>query len=357
MASPAGDRTEKPTAKRLRDARERGQVARSHDLAAAISLMGATLMLGWMGPTILQAVMARLASGLVAADEAARMTFEGPTLAREVWSAGGFLALVAGPAIGVAAALSVGGSVLQVGWSFAPKALTLNWSRLSPATGLKRFGPMRAVPELTKALLGITALSVLAWVSMRPFLERSAMLTAMTPLEAAGYGWQQAWSLLWRASLLLAALAAADFAWQRWRWTSDLRMTHQEVRDESRLQEGSPELKARVRRVQREMSRRRMLQAVKTATVVVTNPTHVAVALEYRRHEMAAPIVVAKGQDLLAARIRKVAAANGVPLVENVPLARALYSSVDVGDAIPAGLFGAVAEMLAYLVRLKQLIL
>jgi flagellar biosynthetic protein FlhB len=134
-------------------------------------------------------------------------------------------------------------------------------------------------------------------------------------------------------------------------------MTRQEVRDEAKLNEGSPEIKARVRRVQREMSRRRMLQAVKTATVVVTNPTHFAVALEYRRSEMVAPRVVAKGQDHMAARIRALAREHGVPIVENVTLARALHKSAEIGDTIPAALFGAVAEVLAYLVRIKQLVL
>jgi len=134
-------------------------------------------------------------------------------------------------------------------------------------------------------------------------------------------------------------------------------MTRQEVRDEARMSEGNPEMKARVRRVQREMNRSRMLKAVPQATVVITNPTHFAVALEYRRQEMSAPKVVAKGQDLMAARIRKIAREHGVPIVENVTLARALYKNVDIGDTIPGSLFGAVADVLAYLVRIKQLVL
>jgi flagellar biosynthetic protein FlhB len=162
---------------------------------------------------------------------------------------------------------------------------------------------------------------------------------------------------LWRASLTLALLAGADYGLQYWRWYAQVKMTRQEVKDEFRANDGNPEIKARVRRVQREMTRRRMLHAVKTATVVITNPTHFAVALTYRRGEMAAPMVVAKGQDLMAARIRKVAAQHGVPTVEHVTLARALYKSAEIGDAIPGDLFGAVAEVLAYLVRLKQIVL
>jgi flagellar biosynthetic protein FlhB len=153
------------------------------------------------------------------------------------------------------------------------------------------------------------------------------------------------------------ALGAADYAVQRWRWFMNLKMTRKEVRDDAKGNEGNPEIKARVRRIQRDMARNRMLKSVETATVVITNPTHFAVALEYRRGEMAAPVVVAKGQDHLAARIRTIARERGVPIVENVTLARALYKTADVGQTIPADLFGAVAEILAYLVRLKQLML
>ena len=159
------------------------------------------------------------------------------------------------------------------------------------------------------------------------------------------------------AIALLLALGAADFLVQRWRTASGLKMSKQEVKDEARSAEGSPELKARVRQVQREMSKRRMLKAVQTATVVVTNPTHYAVALHYDRASMVAPMVVAKGMDHMAAHIKELARKHGVPTVENVPLAQALYKGTEVGETIPGPLFGAVAEVLAYLVKLKQLVL
>jgi flagellar biosynthetic protein FlhB len=160
--------------------------------------------------------------------------------------------------------------------------------------------------------------------------------------------------MLMRCGLALLALSGADYALQRWRFMKSLRMTKQEVRDEVRLTEGSPEIKARVRRVQREMARRRVLTATARATVVITNPTHYAVALEYQRNVMAAPRVVAKGRGFLAQRIKAVAREHSVPLVENVALARALYHSVDVDELIPPTLFEAVAEVLAYLVRIGQ---
>ncbi len=155
----------------------------------------------------------------------------------------------------------------------------------------------------------------------------------------------------------LLMIAAADYGVQRWRHWTSLKMTKQEVRDEAKGEGGSPEMKARVKKVQRDMTRRRMLKAVKTATVVITNPTHYAVALEYNRTVSPAPRVVAKGKDLLAAKIRAAARDAGVPIIENVSLAQALYKGVEVGETIPADLFGAVAEVLAYLVRIKQLML
>jgi flagellar biosynthetic protein FlhB len=168
--------------------------------------------------------------------------------------------------------------------------------------------------------------------------------------------WTHAVAFLKRAAIALLALAAADFGLQKWRTAQSLKMTKQEVRDDHRLAEGNPEIKARVRRVQREMFRKRMLAAVPKATVVVTNPTHFAVALQYTRGQ-AAPEVVAKGADNMALRIRTIAREHGVPIVENPALARAIYRQVDVGEFIPGDLFEAVAEVLAYLIRLEQLVL
>jgi flagellar biosynthetic protein FlhB len=358
MASPqGGERTEKPTAKKIRDAVEHGQVARSRDLSAALSLAGMTLVLGWFGARMASMVGIRMAQVLSTFGDHARTDINAVGLATTMWADAGLLASVAGPPAAAAAAISVLVSLVQVGWTYSPKAIQLNWNRLNPATGFQRIGPMQAGPELAKALLGMAAIGALCYFFVREFYDEAPRLMAMTPAESAAYAWDRLWSLLWRASLALAMLAGGDYGVQRWRWYSQLKMTRQEVRDEAKSHEGNPEIKARVRRIQRDMARRRMLHAVKTATVVVTNPTHFAVALEYRRQEMTAPVVVAKGQDEMAARIRAAAREHGVPMVENVTLARALYKTADVGDAIPASLFGAVAEVLAYLVRLKQLVL
>jgi len=352
-----GERTEKPTAKRLKDARERGQVARSRELASALSLAGAVLTIGWIGATALGAIRERLMRGLVTLGDQATGGIDAATLATLMWQDAGLLARVVGPPLAVAALVSILASFMQIGWAYAPKALQLDWSRLSPAQGLSRLKPGPASVEVLKSMAGMLVVGAVAYYALRSMGAETPALVAMTPIEASAFGWSRVVTFLGQGSLALVVLAGADYGVQRWRWFSQLKMSRQDVRDEARSQDGSPELKARVRRAQRDMSRRRMLQDVKAATVVITNPTHFAVALTYQRAEMAAPRVVAKGQDLMAARIRAVARQHGVPIVENVTLARALYKSAEIGDAIPASLFGAVAEVLAYLVRLKQLVL
>ncbi len=351
------DRTERPTSRRIREARERGQVARSRDLASAISLAGVVIALGWFGARVIRGMATRLATGLDALAVQGHAAIDGQTLAHVLWSDGALFASIVAPAAVGAAVASIGGSLLQTGWVSSPKALQLNWNRLNPATGFARFSPKQALPELGKALAGVAVLAGVAFVVIHESVNRSMDLMAMAPVPAAREGWSWIARLLFRSTLVLVGLAGLDYGVQRWHWFTSLKMTRREIVDEQKMNEGNPAVKGKIRRLQLEMTRRRMLQAVKTATVVVVNPTHYAVALRYERQVMAAPLVVAKGKDLLAARIRTVAREHGVPIVENVALARALYKGAEVGDTIPAALFGAVAELLAYLVRLKQLIL
>jgi flagellar biosynthetic protein FlhB len=352
-----GERTEKPSAKKIKDARERGQVARSRDLSAALSLAAATLGLSWLGVDMMSTIATRLMAGLGSLADHAHQTIAPGMVSGLLWTDAGLLLKIAGPPALIAAVLSVGVSLAQVGWTMSPKSIELNWARLSPAAGLGRLKPMQSMPELIKALLGLAVVGTVGYLIVYEFYLQAPGLMGMTATESARVAWDRLWTLLWRCSIALVVLAAADYANQYWQWYSNLKMTKQEVIDESKSNDGRPEIKARVRRVQREMARNRMLAAVETATVVVTNPTHYAVALEYHRGEMAAPRVVAKGIDHMAARIREIARKHDVPIVENVTLARALHKHAEVGDSIPADLFGAVAEVLAYLVRIKRLML
>jgi flagellar biosynthetic protein FlhB len=267
------------------------------------------------------------------------------------------LGLVCGPVALATVITVIAVQAAQGGLLLATEALTFDLNRLNPATGLRRLGLTQGGLDTVKAIAISTAVVVLAWQGITAVIATSPGLARLAPLTAAATGWNDSLALLRRLSILLLVFAVADYGLQRWRFTKSVRMTKQEVRDDHKLSEGNPEVKGRVRRIQMEMTRRRMFAAVPQATLVITNPTHYAVALEYHRGAMAAPRVLAKGQNLIAQRIKAIAREHNVPVVENPPLARALYSGVEIGDFIPAALFEAVAEVLAYLIKLRQLVL
>jgi flagellar biosynthesis protein FlhB len=357
MAENQHDRTEQPTLKRRREARKRGQVARSRDLSLAVSLLGLTAAVGVFGPGMLGRLRSMVSDGLLALADVARRDVQAGDIVSLMVTNGLTFTGIVGPLMGAAVLVAVVAGVGQSGFHLSTEALELNWGRLNPARGLKRLSVGQAGPETLRACLAAVVLTTIAWSIGRALMADAVRFPGMAPSTSAGRGWSDMVAVLWRGGFALLALGAADYAFHRWRLTQSLRMTKREVRDEARLNEGNPEIKARVRRTAREMVRRRMLKAAAKATVVITNPTHYAVALEYRRDKTPAPVVVAKGRDLVAGRIREIARVNGVPIVENAPLARALHKGADVGDTIPADLFGAVAEVLAYLIRIKQLML
>ncbi len=353
----AGEKTEHASQKKLKDAREKGQVVRSRDLVVAFASLAITLALVGTGTSMMSRLAARVGMGLTRIGDTPLASIGAHDLATMVATDMGFVGLIVGPLLLTAAVVSVAGNVAQSGWVFAPQNLQLNFERLSPSKGLARLKPSQSWVDLLKQAVSVTAISVLAVRVVTEVVTDSPRLMWMAPAETARTGWQHLLSLLWRVGFALLALAGADYGLQFWRQRSSLKMSKQELKDEAKGSEGSPEVKARVRKIQREMNKRRMLKAVTSATIVVTNPTHFAVALEYRRERMSAPVVVAKGKDLMAQRIKKIAREAGVPVVENVSLAQALFKGSEVGDAIPGALFGAVAEVLAYLVRIKQLML
>ena len=311
----------------------------------------------------LQAV-AELQSRLVSAQQAMERDYwklrEIETRYRVLFDAANdavLVAVVVAPVMTVAAFMGLAGNLVQSGWVFAPERLTPDFTRLSPSNGFKRFAPSQAGITVLKATLAVAIVSTLLYSLAEQAMADTPRLAWMSPGAAAAEGWHWLWRLLMQGGMALLALAGADVGYQWWKHYQSLKMTKQELRDEAKGSDGNPEVKARVRKIQREMTRRRMLADVKSATLVITNPTHFAVALEYRRGAMSAPKVVAKGQDLLALRIREIAREAGIPIIENKPLAQALFKGAEVGQAIPGDLFGAVAEVLAYLVRVRQLML
>lgn len=351
------DRTEQPTGKRLKEAREKGQIARSRDLALAAASVAATIGLAKLGGRLVSGLAEDLASRLAHVGDAPLKTVTAGDINGIVVHCATALAWLVGPIALATMVAGVGMHGFQGGWSFAPEALQFNWSRLNPANGVKKLGLMQSGVDTLKTLIGVSVISYLAYQTTTVVAEDALRLAWLTPLDSAVVAWGHAESLLWRVAWGLGLLALGDYALQKYRLTSSLKMTKQEVKDEAKGAEGNAEVKGRMRRIQRDMARRRMLQDVARATVVITNPTHYAVALEYRRDKMVAPVVLAKGGDLVALRIREKARSHGVPIIENKPLAQALFRTAEVGDTIPAPLFNAVAEVLAYLIRIKQLML
>jgi flagellar biosynthesis protein FlhB len=352
MAAPEDldSRTEPASQRRRDEARQEGRVTFSAELAGGLLLLSAMLLLATMarslGGALVDAVHDGLAeprhATLVAGDAA---DLFGHEFRRWLASAGGLLALLLLVGSGVA--------VAQVGFHLAPDKLAPDFGRLAPDDPLAKLISGAALVRGGLNLLKVVALALIAWAVLH---GRIGFLTAAGEGDAghlASRGWELTLRLAISVAAALFVLGAADYAFQRFRFERALRMTRQEVKEELKREEGDPQVRARVRRVQREMARRRMMAAVPKASVVVTNPTHIAVALRYERGVTAAPRVVAKGEGFIAERIMELARQHGIPVVERRPLARALFKAVAIGQEIPRDLFYVVAEVLAYVYRMR----
>jgi flagellar biosynthetic protein FlhB len=345
------DKTEDPTEKRKKDSRDKGEIARSKELnTLAIMLAGAGALLIF-GGALAQEMM-----------ELMRMNF---TLSREVIldqrNMGNFLlhsgqmALVAIQPVMITLLLAaLIGPISLGGWLFAAGSMAPKFSRMNPGAGLKRMFSAKAIVELLKALAKFLIVLFVALAVLSADID-DLMRIAHEPLEMAIIHSLQVvgWSTLWMACGLII-IAAVDVPVQLWESHKKLLMTKQEVRDEHKDQEGRPEVKQRIRQLQRDMSQRRMMAAIPEADVVITNPTHYAVALKYDPDKGSAPVLVAKGNDFLALKIREIAVANDVLLLESPALARSIYYSTELEQEIPGGLYLAVAQVLAYVYQIRQ---
>lgn len=345
------DRTEQASEKRLQEARDKGEVPRSRDLSGAmVVLAGAVMMMS--GSSAMYAHMQHIyALGMGYSREALfsdHLTSQvlGAVM-REV------LALLT-PIFAVTLVAAVGSTVAIGGLNFSSEALIPKFERLDPIAGFGRLFSLNGLIELAKSLIKVLFIGG-ALVLLLRHDEASVMATGG---EAIGAGVGQSLSLVAHASLLFAVvlgvIGGIDAVWQRFDFGRRHRMSKQEVKDEHKDTEGNPQMKGRIRQMQQQLARRRMIQDVPKADVIVVNPTHFAVALRYDDARMRAPRVVAKGVDILAQQIRMVASAHNIPLVEAPPLARALYATTDLGHEIPAALYVAVAQILAYVYQLKQ---
>jgi len=350
MADDFQDKTEKPTPKRRAKAREKGQVARSKDLSTALVLLIGLFCLVLWGPVLgrktlemLRVWLGQIRPGLVGPNQVSSlfMTF-GLTM-------GGLLTPIF-ISLSVAAVL---GNYAQVGRIFSTERITPDLSRLQFFKGFKRLFSPNTVVELAKSLAKIAIIGLVAYFSVKRELTGVMPLLDQSVGQILLYLSGTVFRVSIRIILALLALGALDYLYQRYRFEKDLKMTKQEVKDEMRQSEGDPKVKARIKSLMRQMATKRMIAEVPNADVVVTNPTHYAVALKYDSANMIAPQVVAKGRGFLALKIIAVAQEAGVPRVENRSLARSLYRLVEVGKSIPTSLYRAVAEVLAYIYRLR----
>lgn len=345
-------KTEEATPQKLEEARKKGDVAKSADVAPALSLLGATAVIvmggGYFATSIGEAFMPFIAQPhlLIGGLEAGAGVEIGMNA---VWAVAPFLgAVMLATIIG-----GVGGNVFQSGFLFSAEKMKPKWEKVSPMGGLKRiFGP-DGLMQFAQTFAKLIAVSVICWMVLKPHMREFENMAAMSPAAILPLARDMMIALMASTLVFLVLGAGADFIWQRMRFAKRQRMTLEEVKEEYKNTEGDPHVKAKLKQIRMQRSRQRMMQNVPKATVIVTNPTHYSVALRYEAGD-AAPVCVAKGVDALALRIREVAREHDVPIVENVPLARALYAAVDIDETIPREHFEAAARIIGFVMQKRK---
>ena len=347
----SGERSEQPTARRKQESRKKGQVPRSRELNTMLSLLFGALGLLMLGGSM-SAELASLVEASFSFDRA--VAFDKEMVPVHLMSTVISALMILIPFFLVMVAGSFVGPLMMGGWSFSPSAMAFKLEKLSPLKGIKRIVSAKGLLELLKALFKFLLLMTATIILFDIFLNQILNLGSQPPEQAFAEATHLlVWSLL-TLSFTMIFIVVFDVPFELWNHTKQLKMTKQEIKDEMKESEGRPEVKSRIRAMQREASQRRMMDDVPTADVVITNPTHFAVALKYVDKPGAAPLVVAKGRDLVAFRIRSVAIENDVAIFEAPPLARALYGSTEIGDEIPHNLYLAVAKVLAYIYQLRM---
>jgi flagellar biosynthetic protein FlhB len=345
----ADNRTEQGTARRRENAREKGQVVRSRDLVSALTLMSVILFLAWQPGAWIGRWRSLLARSLDAS-----VRYDWSSQAPVILWTGLAVAQWVLPVFAVALFVAAGTSVAQGGVLVATGALSPDWQRLNPARNIQG---LFSLAGLSRTLRSLLPGSIMVFLAVRLILKNAtailhaARLSSHASLSFMG---TMCFDLAWQSTLVFLAWSGVDYLLQRQNYEKSLRMTKQEVKQESKDTDGNPQTRGRIRRLRREMLRRSLQKDLKRATAVVTNPTHYAVAIEYRPETMAAPVVVAKGRNLIAQKIKELARWYEVPIVENPPLAQALYKATQVGQMIPPQLYAAVAEILAFLYRAQM---
>jgi len=350
MAKP--EQTEKATPKRREEARSRGQVPKSQELAGSVVFLVSVFVVHAFFGRVIGDLTGNIAGVL------SRIASHEDFTIRSVWllfiQSGMGAAFVLALLFGIAIVVSIAVNIFEFGFLFSFHALKPSFSKLNPINGFQRLFSKQVVVNLAKQLVKLAAVAVILYSTITGNMGLFVAVGQSTPGQIVLMTMELIYGVAWRFGFLLVVVGILDYAYERWNLEENLKMTKTEVKDEFRQAEGNPEAKAALKRRQREFARRRMMAAVPRATVVVTNPTHFAIALEWDEVKMEAPVVIAKGADLLAKRIRDIATEHRIPIMENPPLARTLYDRVELDQAIPSNLYAAVAQVIAFVYRLKR---
>ncbi len=345
------ERTEEATQQRREDFRKRGQVAQTRELGSVFILLTSALMFWLMGRFFLEqcSEMVTQTLGSFVLDAARKGNFLPATF--YILKRGIF---VMGPLVCMLAIMSVASTVVQVGLLTNDEAFDFNLAKLNPIAGFGKLFSLQALVEGFKSLLKLVVITGVLYLLLKDHTEKIPSLVALDMRQLVVFIGDVTLRLLGGVGIFLAVIAAADYFFQWWTLEKQMRMTKQEIKEEHKSREGDPMIKARIRRIQRERAQKRMITNVPKATVIVTNPTHIACALRYDPETMAAPILVAKGADNVAEKIKEIARLHNIPIMENVPLARAMFKTMKLGQMVPRELFTAVAQVLSYIYKLKR---
>lgn len=347
------EKTEKATPKKLKESREKGQVLQSKEVNSAFMLIGAFLVISFAGG-FLGKSMLKLTQYIFEGFLNLEYEFSVRNIYQLLVTSMYYLFVLVLPIAGVCLLIGIISSYMQVGYLFTTKTLTFKLSKINPIEGFKRMFSLKSLVELVKSFIKIIMVGYVVWNYARGQVNvilntiemnvETIVVTLAKTVVGIGY----------RAGLVLVFLAILDYLYQKYDYEKQMKMTKQEIKEEYKQVEGNPQIKSKIKEKQRQLSMRRMMQDIPKADVIITNPTHFAIAIKYDPHQAQAPKVLAKGQDLIAQQIKKIAIENDVPIVENKQLARALYDVVDIGDLIPSDLYQAVAEVLAYVYQMNN---
>ncbi len=351
MPETAADKTEQPTPRRIRKAREQGQVPQSMEFSSVVTLVVMVAAVALLGPHLLNWTTSELRQGFSAnndvfASTQSFMSFVSTKLTGALW--------VTAPILAALVVAGIAGNVFVSGPNFSAKAVQFKLNAINPVAGFGRLFNVKSLVKLICSICKIIFIGLVVWFYVQSRIEALATLRWAWSTQILVAMAQLILGMMIRVCIALLVVAMADLAWQKWKYLQDLKMTKQEVKDERKETEGAPEVKSRIRRIQYETALKRIVQEVPKASVVLVNPTHYAVAIRYDAKTMDCPVLLAKGVDYMAEKIREVARAYGVPILRRPELTRTIYNTLKPGQPIPQELYVAVAEVLALIYRLKR---